>query len=93
MKYPVGVIIPIYAAFNTILADGSPQALRWLYGDYENVLGSSSGDFIIDNPKNNYIITLDGDNSIVLTGGGVDTIDGGSGSDSIRFQNNLSYYS
>jgi serralysin len=60
----------------------SPQSLRWLYGQYENAIGSISSDLIIGNVVNN-----------VLTGnGGNDLMDGGLGIDTAQYSGKISEY-
>ena len=60
----------------------SPQSLRWLYGQYENAIGSISTDLIIGNVVNN-----------VLTGnGGNDLMDGGLGIDTAQYSGKISEY-
>jgi hypothetical protein len=60
----------------------SPQSLRWLYGQYENAIGSISSDLIIGNVVNN-----------VITGnGGDDLIDGGLGVDVASYAGAISEY-
>jgi hypothetical protein len=60
----------------------SPQSLRWLYGQYENAIGSVSSDLIIGNVVNN-----------VLTGnGGNDLMDGGLGIDTAQYSGKISEY-
>jgi hypothetical protein len=60
----------------------SPQSLRWLYGQFENAIGSVSSDLIIGNVVNN-----------VFTGnGGNDLMDGGLGIDTAQYSGKISEY-
>lgn len=86
----VGLITSLSDATN-LFSGGSPQSLRWLYGEYENSIGSLSADFILGNSLNNKIDARDGDDFIsgmdgndTITGGsGFDDLDGGLGDDSL----------
>ncbi|MFZ6770075.1 DUF4214 domain-containing protein [Undibacterium sp. Di26W] len=79
----VGVAMSLYDGVNTILNGGEPVSLRWLYGEYENAIGSASADVILGNDLAN-IISAGGGNDVIDGGGGNDNINGGDGNDSIE---------
>ncbi|MBB3944074.1 methionine-rich copper-binding protein CopC, partial [Sphingorhabdus rigui] len=68
----VGVVMSVNDATTTILNDGSPDSLRWLYGEFENAIGSNAGDFIVGNDLSNYFYCALG-NDYIFGGGGTDT--------------------
>ena len=68
----VGVVMSINDATTTILNGGSPGSLRWLYGEFENAIGSNAGDLIVGNDLSNYFYCALGDDYI-FGGGGTDT--------------------
>jgi len=72
----------IFDANSTILIGGNPSSLRWLYGDYENAIGSAVGDLIIGGVLNN-IIQGGGGNDVLDGRAGNDTLTGGIGNDSL----------
>jgi serralysin len=78
----VGVAMSLFDAKNTIVDGGNPANLRWLYGEYENAIGSTSTDLIAGNILNNKIDGRAGDDSIFGEGGD-DDISGGDGSDNM----------
>jgi len=71
---------------------GSPLALTWLAGDYENVIGSDYGDFTSDNSLNNFIYSGAG-NDYIEAGIGADRIECGSGLDEIELITDIVYAS
>lgn len=76
----VGVAMSLFDASNTILTGGNPANLRWLYGEFENAIGSAAGDLIVGNSLSNHIQGREGDD--LITGlGGDDWIGGGDGND------------
>ena len=92
VRHPVGVIMSIHEASNAILSEGDPQSLRWLYGSFENLIGSSGNDLIIDSAGNNSIVGGLG-NDIFLPMGGSDVFDGETGSDRVIFGGKIADYS
>jgi hypothetical protein len=56
-----------------MVGGGSPQSLRWFYGEFENAIGSPGTDFIIGNDLNN-IITATSGNDAIDGGDGIDTV-------------------
>lgn len=76
-SYQVGLITS-YADTIRLFAGSNPQSLRWLYGEYENAIGSIATDGILGNSLDN-IIQSGGGNDYVKGGGGNDTIDCGDG--------------
>lgn len=77
----VGVTMSI-SDYHLMTNAQGPQSLRWLYGQYENAIGSISGDLIIGNVINN-----------VITGnGGNDLIDGGLGVDIASYSGAIAEY-
>ena len=68
-----------------------PTSLRWFYGEFENAIGSISGDKIIGNSLNNHIMAGAGDD-ILQGGAGLDVLDGGDGNDTAIYSGNLSDY-
>lgn len=85
----VGVAMSKFDAKNTILNGGNPANLRWLYGEYENAIGSSSDDLMIGNALNNKLdgrgaddfLAGDGGDDDISGGDGNDIMDGGDGDD------------
>jgi Ca2+-binding RTX toxin-like protein len=81
-------------------ATTDPQSLIWLLGDYENIIGSSHGDFLTGNDLSNTIIGGSGNDYIFGLGGddvfiedlGSDTIDGGEGNDLYVLTQSLESY-
>jgi len=63
----VGVCMSYADGINLINNGNDPSSLRWLYGEYENAIGSTSNDLIYGNALNN----------VINGNGGSDTIDGG----------------
>lgn len=59
---------------------GSPQSLRWFYGEFENATGSASNDLITGNNLNNIISGGSGDDSLA-GGDGNDSLYGNAGND------------
>lgn len=51
----------------------------------ENAITGSANDTVQDNAVNNNITTGTGDDTILLTEGGFDTVDGGTGTDTVQF--------
>ncbi len=79
----VGVAMSYYDASNTIVNGGDPVSLRWLYGEYENAIGSAAADIIAGNDLANNI--RGGGGSDLLGGmGGNDVIYGDAGNDSLE---------
>ncbi len=76
-SHQVGLITS-YEDAVSLFNGSSPQSLRWLYGEYENAIGSIASDGIYGNSLNN-IIQAGGGNDYVRGGGGNDTIDCGDG--------------
>jgi hypothetical protein len=75
----VGVSMSI-ADYQLMSRGSSPSSLRWLYGEFENALGSANTDLIVGNLGNNSIDGGSGDD--LLNGsGGDDIIIGGDGLD------------
>lgn len=89
--HKVGVATSLNDGLNTILHGGGPQHLRWFYGEYENAIGSPSGDLIVDNSLDNSINGAGGDDYIVLQRGN-DTVDGGSGIDTADYSGDRAAY-
>lgn len=85
--HKVGVGMSLDDGLNTILYAGDPQHLRWFYGEYENVLGSASDDFIVDNALDNSISAGAG-NDLIFVQGGNDVLDGGAGIDTAAYDGN-----
>jgi hypothetical protein len=77
----VGVSMSM-ADHQLMVSGGSPQSLRWFYGEYENATGSAGSDYIIGNGLNNAITATSGN----------DTIDGGGGIDTVIFGAKLSEF-
>ena len=71
----VGVVMSVNDANTTIVNGGSPNSLRWLYGEFENAKGSNANDLIIGNGLSN----------IIYGGLGDDAIFGGAGTDTVLF--------
>lgn len=80
-RHLVGLVTGISDA-NRIVNDVAPENLRWLYGEYENILGSSGGDLLIGNGLGNSIMA-GGGNDVVLGGPGRNYLRGDDGNDSI----------
>lgn len=80
--HKVGLLVSKADALNLFVGTGSPQSLRWLYGEYENAIGSSSVDLIEGNNLDNVIDAGEGDDFIYGEDGN-DTICGGIGNDTI----------
>ena len=78
----VGVAMSAFDALNTIVDGGNPANLRWLYGEYENAIGSASDDLIIGNSLANVIDGRSGD----------DYLDGGPGKDTAAYSAALTHY-
>ena len=76
----VGVAMSKFDALNTIVNGGNPANLRWLYGEYENAIGSSGDDFITGNSLANKIDGR-GAGDFLYGEGGNDDISGGDGDD------------
>ena len=76
----VGVAMSKFDALNTIVSGGNPANLRWLYGEYENAIGSSADDFITGNSLANKIDGR-GAGDFLFGEGGNDDISGGDGDD------------
>lgn len=88
----VGVAMSKFDAQNTILSSGNPTNLRWLYGEYENAIGSSSDDFIVGNALDNKIEGRGSDDKFIGLAGN-DTIDGGEGIDILLLTGNRADFS
>ena len=80
-RHLVGLVTNVADA-NRILNDVAPESLRWLYGEYENVLGSPGGDLLIGNTLGNSIFG-GGGGDIILGGSGRNYLRGDEGDDSI----------
>ena len=87
----VGVIMSQFDAAYTLPAGGSPANLRWLYGEFENALGSPAGDTIVGNSLDNTIDGLAG-NDLLYGMAGNDTLNGGSGVDTAAYNSGLRNY-
>ena len=68
----VGVSMSI-SDYQLMVSSGSPQSLRWFYGEFENAIGSTGTDLIIGNDLNN-VITATSGNDTIDGGGGIDTV-------------------
>jgi len=87
----VGVAMSYYDGVNTIVKDGDPVSLRWLYGEYENATGSANDDLIAGNSLANNIKGGNGNDFIGGQGGddvmagdtGNDSLEGGAGNDTL----------
>ena len=55
-----------------------PSSLRWYYGEFQDVIGSTSNDLIYGNSLDN----------VIYCGGGNDIINGGGGNDTVVFNGN-----
>jgi uncharacterized repeat protein (TIGR02059 family) len=86
----VGVIMTRTDGIATFSGE-SPQNLRWLYGEYENVNGGLGSDLITGNDLDNKISAGDG-NDFITGSGGNDIINGGVGQDTIYFSGKYSDY-
>ena len=91
-KYEIGVAMSLVDANLLLNGPGNPQHLRWLYGNIENVNGSSSADLIVDSDADNYLVGNDGDDIFYNLGAGNDTINGGAGADMAVYQYNRGDY-
>ncbi len=69
----VGIVMSSADSEETIVNGGSPSSLRWLYGEYENAIGSEGDDLIVGNLFNNDIYCAKGDDYI-YAGDGIDTV-------------------
>lgn len=87
----VGVAMSYFDGVNTIVKEGDPVSLRWLYGEYENATGSASEDIIAGNSLannikggngNDFIGGLGGDDMIAGDNGN-DSLEGGAGNDTL----------
>lgn len=77
----VGIVMNI-SDTSRVLDHADPQSLRWLYGEFENALGSSAPDVIVGNGLNNNI-SAGGGNDVILAGSGTNYLRGDEGDDSI----------
>ncbi len=85
----VGVVMSLHDAQVTVLENGNPASLRWLYGEYENASGSAVDDLLVGNDLANRLTGLGGEdylsggggNDQLVGGGGADTLDGEAGAD------------
>jgi Ca2+-binding RTX toxin-like protein len=80
--YPVGVAMSLHDALNTVTNAGDPAHLRWLYGYFENALGSAFGDFLLGSAAGNRIGGLQG-SDYLFGDAGNDTLEGGPGADNL----------
>lgn len=90
--YPVGLVLPAEEAGGLLGGTASPQNLRWMVGNIENVLGSEGPDHIVDNDSDNTLIGRGGDDRFVQARAGSDWIDGGPGSDTVVYRGARSSY-
>ncbi|MFZ6874048.1 DUF4214 domain-containing protein [Undibacterium sp. Di27W] len=87
----VGVAMSASDGLNTIINGGDPVSLRWLYGEYENAIGSAKDDIIGGNELDNHIQGGAGNDLIFGANGndalagdaGNDTLEGGNGNDTM----------
>ena len=79
----IGIITEISDAERILIKHEDPVSLRWLYGEYENVLGSNSSDLIVGNNLNNQIYGNGGDD-FIISGNGLNYLRGGDGNDEIQ---------
>ena len=82
-----GIAVPTRDWYSSV-----PQTLRWLAGDYENVIGSGYADTINGNLFANMLYGGQG-NDTIFGAGGNDFIDGGFGIDTAKYKGTSSSYS
>jgi serralysin len=88
----IGVLMPLVDALQTIVSSGDPQHLRWLLGDYENVICGNYPTVIFDNSLDNKIYGGPSDDTVLFTGGR-DWFRGGTGTDKAILEGRQSDYS